>query len=69
MKKKVSSSSKATSNAMTTLTVRDARTGKAVVVRGAGAMAGSDFKLRKSVSLLKPIAKQTLARNDKLKVG
>ena len=51
------------------MTVKDARTGQDIVVHGFGAMADSGFKLKKNVSLLKPIAAQTLARSRKSKVS
>jgi hypothetical protein len=42
--------------------VRDAKTGKFVTVRGAGSMKDSDFKVKKTVDLTRPIASQTLKR-------
>ena len=68
MKNNVGTSRAASPKSSATLTVRDARTGKLVVVRGVGALAGSDFKLKKDVSLLKPIAEQALARVDRSEV-
>ena len=48
--------------------VRNAKTGQYVTVKGVGALEGSDFKIKKGVSLLKPIAKQALGRrSDKRK--
>jgi hypothetical protein len=50
--------------------VRDAKTGQSVTVKGVGALEGNDFKIKKGVSLLKPIAKQVLAeRSKKRKAG
>jgi hypothetical protein len=44
------------------VTVRDTKTGKFVTVRGAGSLKGSDFKVKKTVDLTKPIASQMLKR-------
>lgn len=52
----------AKSAAQTTLTLRDAKTGKFVTVRGAGSLKDSDFKIKEGVDLTKPIASQTLKR-------
>jgi PIN domain nuclease of toxin-antitoxin system len=53
-----------------TKVVRDAKTGQYVTVKGVGALEGSDFKIKKGVSLLKPIAKQALGqRSKKRKAG
>jgi hypothetical protein len=50
--------------------VRNAKTGQLVTVKGVGALEGNDFKIKKGVSLLKPIAKQVLAeRSKKRKAG
>jgi hypothetical protein len=46
-----------------TVTVRNAKTGKFVTVRGAGSLKGSELKIKKGVDLTKPIASQTLKRN------
>lgn len=43
-----------------TLTVRNAKTGKFVTVRGAQSLKGSKFAIKKSVDLTKPIAEQAL---------
>ena len=51
------------------LTIRDVMTGRAVVVRGVGALAGCDIELDGSVSLLKPIAEQALTRIGEIEVG
>ena len=48
--------------AQTTVTVRNAKTGKFVTVRGAGSLKGSEFQIKKGVDLTKPIASQTLKR-------
>ena len=45
--------------------VRNPKTGQYVTVRGVGALEGSDFKIKKGVSLLKPIAKQALSQQSK----
>ncbi|UWU19491.1 hypothetical protein N2599_37305 (plasmid) [Rhizobium sullae] len=45
-----------------TATVRNAKTGKFVTVRGAGSLKGSKLKIKKGVDLTKPIASQTLKR-------
>lgn len=42
--------------------VSNAKTGQAVTVKGFGALKGNSFKIKKSVSLLKPIAKQVLVK-------
>jgi hypothetical protein len=42
------------------LTVRNSRTGKRVTVKGAGALKGSGFTIKKGIDLTKPIAKQAL---------
>lgn len=52
----------AKTTAQTTVTVRNAKTGKFVTVRGAGSLKGSDFQIKKGVDLTKPIASQTLKR-------
>ena len=44
--------------------VLDAKTGKPVTVKGVGALKGENLKIKKGVSLLKPIAKQALAHRD-----
>lgn len=44
----------------TTMTVRDAKTGKLVTVKGVGALKGSKFSIRKGFDLTKPIASQAL---------
>ena len=50
--------------------VRNAETGQPVTVKGFGALKGSDLKIKKGVSLLKPIARQALAqRPEKRKTG
>ncbi len=50
--------------------VRNAKTGQVVIVKGVGALKGSNLKIKKSVSLLKPIAKQALTqRPEKRKAG
>jgi hypothetical protein len=43
-----------------TTTVRSAKTGRLVTVRGAGALKGSKFGIRKGLDLTKPIASQAL---------
>lgn len=48
------------SQPVTTTTVRDARTGKLVTVKGVGALKGSKFSIRKGFDLTKPIASQAL---------
>ncbi|MDM9625762.1 hypothetical protein QTL95_07635 [Rhizobium sp. S152] len=50
----------AKSSAQSAVMVRDAKTGKTVIVRGAGALKDSDLKIRKGVDLTKPISSQTL---------
>lgn len=52
-------------SAASTLTVRNAKTGKSVTVRGAGSLKGSKFAIKKSVDLTKPIAKQALGGSSK----
>ena len=52
------------SSAESSVTVRNAKTGKLVTVRGAGSLKGSEFKIKKSVDLTKPIASQTLKRKS-----
>lgn len=42
--------------------VRDAKTGQVVVVKGVGALKGDALRIRKSVSLLRPIAEQALRK-------
>lgn len=42
---------------MSSITVRDAKTGRIVTVKGAGALKGK-LALKKSIDLTKPIAKQ-----------
>ena len=44
--------------------VRDAKTGRVVTVKGVGALKGSGLKIKKGVSLLKPIAKQALSERS-----
>lgn len=46
------------SSASSSLTVRNSRTGQPVTVKGAGALKGSGFAIRKGIDLTKPIAKQ-----------
>ena len=43
-------------------TVRSAKTGKLVTVRGVGALKGSDFRIAKGIDLTKPIAAQILSQ-------
>jgi hypothetical protein len=50
----------AKSSAQSAVTVRDAKTGKTVTVRGAGALKDSDLKISKDVDLTKPISSQAL---------
>ena len=53
-----------------TKVVRNAKTGQYVTVKGVGALKGNDLKIKKGVSLLKPIAKQALTqRSKKRKAG
>jgi hypothetical protein len=53
-----------------TKVVRNAKSGRSVTVKGVGALKGDDLKIKKGVSLLKPIAKQALApRSEKRKTG
>ena len=53
-----------------TKVVRNAKIGEFVTVKGVGALKGNDFKIKKGVSLLKPIAKQALGqRSKKRKAG
>ena len=53
-----------------TKVVRNAKTGQSVTVKGVGALEGDDFKIKKGVSLLKPIAKQALSQqSNKRKAG
>jgi len=53
-----------------TKVVRNAKTGEFVTVKGVGALKGSDIKIKKGMSLLKPIAKQALTqRPEKRKAG
>jgi hypothetical protein len=40
--------------------VRNAKTGLSVTVKGVGALKGEGLKIKKGLSLLKPIAKQAL---------
>ncbi len=42
------------------IVVRDSKTGKLVTVRGAGALKGSELRIKKNVDLTKPIASQAL---------
>ena len=42
------------------MTVRNAKTGQFVTVRGAQSLKGSKFAIKKSVDLTKPIAEQAL---------
>lgn len=44
----------------TTTTVRSAKTGRLITVRGAGALKGSKFSIRRGLDLTKPIASQAL---------
>lgn len=44
--------------------VRDAKTGRIVTVEGVGALKDSDLKIRKGITLLKPIAEQALVRRN-----
>jgi hypothetical protein len=49
---------------------RDSKTGRLITVRGVGALKGSGLKIRKGVSLMKPIAAQALSeRPAKRKAG
>ena len=48
----------AKTSAASSLTVRNSRTGKLVTVKGAGALKGSGFAIRKGIDLTKPIAQQ-----------
>ncbi|CCV08073.1 hypothetical protein MESS2_700013 [Mesorhizobium metallidurans STM 2683] len=50
----------AKTSAASTLTIRNAKTGKLVTVRGAESLKGSKFAIKKSVDLTKPIAEQAL---------
>lgn len=45
-------------SASSNLTVRNSRTGQFVTVKGAGALKGSGFAIRKGIDLTKPVAKQ-----------
>lgn len=45
------------------LVIRNAKTGQSVAVKGAGALKGSGFAIRKDVDLTKPIAKQVLGKS------
>ncbi len=47
-----------------TKVVRNAKTGQSVTVKGVGALKGNNLKIKKGVSLLKPIAKQALIRRS-----
>jgi hypothetical protein len=50
--------------------VRNPKTGELMIVRGFGALKGSDLKIRKGVNLTKPIAAQALAeRREKRSAG
>jgi hypothetical protein len=50
--------------------VRNAKTGQSVAVKGIGALKDNNFKIKKGLSLLKPIAKQALIqRSEKRKAG
>ena len=50
--------------------VRDSKTGQFITVRGFGALKDSGLKIKKGVSLMKPIAKQALTeRPDTRKAG
>jgi hypothetical protein len=50
--------------------VRAGKTGQSVAVKGVGALKGDGLKIKKGVSLLKPIAEQALARrSEKRKAG
>jgi hypothetical protein len=54
----------------TTKVVRDLKTGRFVTVRGFGALKDSDLRIKKGVSLTKPIAEQVLSqRLQKRKAG
>jgi hypothetical protein len=48
------------------VTIRNAKTGQFVTVKGAGALKGSSFKIKKGVDLTKPIARQALRGASKL---
>ncbi len=50
--------------------VRNAKTGQPVTVKGVGALKGNDLKIKKGLSLLKPIARQALMlRSEKRETG
>lgn len=50
--------------------VRNSKTGQFITVRGVGALKDSGLKIKKGISLTKPIAKQVLAeRTAKRKTG
>lgn len=57
------------SQPVTTTTVRDARTGKLVTVKGVGALKGSSFSIREGFDLTKPIASQALRDASGRKLG
>jgi hypothetical protein len=44
----------------TKLIVRDAKSGRLLTVKGAGALKGSTFSIQKDVDLTKPIASQAM---------
>jgi hypothetical protein len=50
--------------------VRNAKTGRLVAVKGVGALKDSELRIRKGLSLTKPIAAQALSeRRNKRKAG
>jgi hypothetical protein len=61
------SMAKAHPPAMTETVVRDAKTGRLVTLRGAGALKG--LPLRKGIDLTKPIAAQVLKGSKRRKGG
>lgn len=73
MDKPVTSSADETSRqagADTSVIVRNSKTGQRIAVRGLGALKDSGLKIKKGVSLTKPIAKQALTeRTEKRKAG
>lgn len=50
----------------TGIIVRDAKTGRFLTVKGAGALKDSSFAIKKGIDLTKPIAKQALRGSSKL---
>jgi hypothetical protein len=54
------------SAADTGIIVRDAKTGRFLTVKGAGALKDSSFAIKKGIDLTKPIAKQALRGSSKL---